>query len=55
MKEGLEKLPYKYRDEGADVLGLEVSTLKSRLFRARLMLRDKLSSHFPSIAVTLVS
>jgi RNA polymerase sigma-70 factor (ECF subfamily) len=33
-------------EEAAAALGLGVSTLKSRLLRARLMLREALASHF---------
>jgi RNA polymerase sigma-70 factor (ECF subfamily) len=33
-------------DETAEVLGLALSAIKARLFRARLQLREKLSKHF---------
>lgn len=63
VESGLMKLTAKYRvvlvlrdieqlstEEAAAALGLEVPTLKSRLLRARLMLREALASHFANSA-----
>jgi RNA polymerase sigma-70 factor (ECF subfamily) len=59
VERALMKVPSKYRvvlvlrdleqlstEEAAAALGLHVSALKARLFRARLMLREALSPHF---------
>ena len=59
VERGLMKMPRKYRvvlvlrdieqlstDEAAVALGLGIPALKARLFRARMMLREALSSHF---------
>jgi RNA polymerase sigma-70 factor, ECF subfamily len=59
IEESIARLPEAYRDiyvladveqlsnaEIADILGLSVSAVKSRLHRARLMMRDLLAPHF---------
>ncbi len=59
VENGLLKVPSKYRvvlvlrdieqlstEEAATALGLGISALKARLFRARMMLREVLASHF---------
>jgi RNA polymerase sigma-70 factor (ECF subfamily) len=64
LENAITALPPLYRDvyilaelEGlsnaavADLLAMEVSTVKSRLHRARLFLREKLSQHFEEIRV----
>ena len=40
----IEQLP---QDEISSILGISVGAVKSRLHRARLFLRDKISDHFP--------
>ncbi len=66
VESGLMKLPSKYRvvlvmrdieqrstEETATALGLGISALKARLFRARRMLRETLSPHFAVSAPTM--
>lgn len=61
VESGVRRLPAKYRtvlvlrdiqqlstEEAAEALGLGVPALKSRLLRARLMLREALAPHFSS-------
>jgi RNA polymerase sigma-70 factor (ECF subfamily) len=59
IEAAIDRLPEMYRDvyvladveglpnaETAEILGLSVSAVKSRLHRARLMMRDLLAHHF---------
>ncbi len=59
VEQGLMKLPSKYRvvvilrdidqlstEEAAEILGLGIPALKTRLLRGRLMLREELAPHF---------
>lgn len=68
VRSGVMKLPSKYRQvlllrdieelstlKAAAVLGVEVATAKSRLLRARAMLRASLSQHFAPAATRLAS
>jgi RNA polymerase sigma-70 factor (ECF subfamily) len=63
IERAIAKLPETYRDvyvladvetlpnaEIAEMLGLSVPAVKSRLHRARLMMRDALSPHFEEVA-----
>jgi RNA polymerase sigma-70 factor, ECF subfamily len=68
VRSGVMKLPVKYREvlvlrdleelptgKTAAILGVEVATAKSRLFRARAMLRALLSQHFAPAGISLAS
>ena len=63
IEEAIARLPETYRDvyvladveqlpnaEIGEILGLSVAAVKSRLHRARLLMRDALAPHFEEVA-----